>query len=123
MQVFLVAVDSSGNVQPGVSVLQGIITPDTMAPTFTFLNFTSPVIDQNTGLFSMDMTLNTSLPAVVYYAMYRYMPNTMASLQQHLLFVLLLSHTLTQSVMSALGSTLGSNICKLRLEAIVGCQS
>lgn len=71
MQAFLVAVDSSGNVQPGVSVLQGIITPDILAPTFTFLNFTAPVIDQNTGLFSMNMTLNTSLPAVIYYAMYR----------------------------------------------------
>lgn len=72
VQVFLVAVDRSGNVQPGVSVLQGIVTPDTLAPTFTFLNFTSPMIDQNTGLFSMNMMLNTSLPAVVYLAMYRY---------------------------------------------------
>ena len=71
VQAFLVAVDSSNNVQPGVSVLRGIITPDTLAPTFTFLNFTAPIIDQNTGLFSMNITLTTSLPALVYYAMYR----------------------------------------------------
>ena len=71
VQAFLVAVDSSNNVQPAVSVLRGIITPDTLAPTFTFLNFTAPIIDQNTGLFSMNITLTTSVPATVYYAMYR----------------------------------------------------
>lgn len=74
VQVYMVARDASGNAQPMVSVLQGVITPDTQPPTFLFLNFTAPVVDQNTGVFAMDMIVNTSEVAKVYYTIYRCCP-------------------------------------------------
>ena len=67
----MVAVDASANVQPSVSVLQGIVTPNTSPPTFTFLNFTAPVVDQSTGLFAMNMTVNTSVVGEIFYSIYR----------------------------------------------------
>lgn len=67
----MVAQDASGNAQPLVSVLQGIVTPDTQPPTFLFLNFTAPVVDQNTGVFAIDMIVNTSEVAKIYYSIYR----------------------------------------------------
>ena len=71
VQVYLVAQDASGNVQPSVSVLAGITTPNTQPPTFLFLNFTAPVVDQSTGLFAIGMTVNMSVVAQVYYSIYR----------------------------------------------------
>ena len=71
MQVFMVAQDAAGNVQPAVSVLQGVVTRETAAPTFTFLNFTAPVVNNSTGAFAMAMTTNTSVVAQVFYSMYR----------------------------------------------------
>jgi hypothetical protein len=71
MQVFMVAEDASGNVQPAVSVLQGIVTPNTKPPTFTFLNFTAPTVDQSTGLFAINMTVNTSVVGEIFYSIYR----------------------------------------------------
>ncbi len=71
VQAFMVAEDASSNVQPGVSVLQGIVTPNTQPPTFTFLNFTAPVVDQSTGLFAMNMSVETSVVGEVYYSIYR----------------------------------------------------
>ncbi|KAL3148640.1 hypothetical protein ABBQ38_014063 [Trebouxia sp. C0009 RCD-2024] len=68
---YMVARDASGNAQPLVSVLQGVVTPDTQPPTFLFLNFTAPVVDQNTGLFAMDMIVNTSEVSNIYYSIYR----------------------------------------------------
>ena len=70
----MVAQDTSGNAQPLVSVLQGIVTPNTQPPTFLFLNFTAPVVDQNTGFFAIDMIVNTSVVAQVYYSIYRCLP-------------------------------------------------
>lgn len=67
----MVARDASGNAQPQVSVLQGVVTPNTRPPTFLFLNFTAPVVDQNTGVFAMNMSVNTSVVAKVYYSIYR----------------------------------------------------
>lgn len=67
----MVAQDASGNTQPQVSVLQGVVTPNTRPPTFLFLNFTAPVVDQNTGFFAMNMSVNTSVVAKVYYSIYR----------------------------------------------------
>ena len=72
MQVFMVAEDATGNVQPAVSVLQGILTPNTKPPTFTFLNFTAPTVDQSTGLFAINMTVNTSVVGEIFYSIYRY---------------------------------------------------
>ncbi|DBA74582.1 TPA: hypothetical protein ACH3X2_009454 [Trebouxia sp. C0005] len=69
--VFMVAEDASGNVQPGVSVVQGIVTPNTQPPTFTFLNFTAPTVDQSTGLFAINMTVNTSVVGQIFYSIYR----------------------------------------------------
>ncbi|KAL0035306.1 hypothetical protein WJX77_000193 [Trebouxia sp. C0004] len=69
--VFMVAEDASGNVQPAVSVLQGIVTPNTKPPTFTFLNFTAPTVDQSTGLFAINMTVNTSVVGEIFYSIYR----------------------------------------------------
>ena len=71
----MVARDGSGNAQPLVSVLQGVVTPDTQPPTFLFLNFTAPVVDQNTGVFAMDMIVNTSEVSKVYYSIYRCAPH------------------------------------------------
>ena len=71
VQVYMVAQDASGNAQPLVSVLQGIVTPNTQPPTFLFLNFTAPVVDQNTGFFAIDMIVNTSVVAKIYYSIYR----------------------------------------------------
>lgn len=68
----MVAEDASGNVQPGVSVVQGIATPNTQPPTFTFLNFTAPTVDQSTGLFAINMTVNTSVVGQIFYSIYRY---------------------------------------------------
>ena len=67
----MVAEDASGNVQPAVSVLQGIVTPNTSPPTFTFLNFTAPIVDQSTGLFAINMTVNTSVVGQIFYSIYR----------------------------------------------------
>ena len=67
----MIAQDASGNRQPSVSVLQGIITRNTQPPTFLFLNFTAPVVDQSTGLFAIGMTVNTSVAAQIYYSIYR----------------------------------------------------
>ncbi|DBB14474.1 TPA: hypothetical protein ACH3X3_004761 [Trebouxia sp. C0006] len=69
--MFMVAKDASGNVQPAVSVLQGIVTPNTQPPTFTFLNFTAPTVDQSTGLFAINMTVNTSVVGEIFYSIYR----------------------------------------------------
>lgn len=71
VQMFMVAKDASGNVQPAVSVLQGIVTPNTQPPTFTFLNFTAPTVDQSTGLFAINMTVNTSVVGEIFYSIYR----------------------------------------------------
>ncbi len=71
VQVFMVAEDASGNVQPAVSVLQGVVTPNTQPPTFTFLNFTAPTVDQSTGLFAINMTVNTSVVGEIFYSIYR----------------------------------------------------
>lgn len=75
VQAYMVARDASGNAQPLVSVLQGIVTPDTQPPTFLFLNFTAPVVDQNTGVFAMDMIVNTSEVSNIYYSIYRWGPH------------------------------------------------
>lgn len=69
--MYMVARDASDNAQPQVSVLQGVVTPNTRPPTFLFLNFTAPVVDQNTGFFAMNMSVNTSVVAKVYYSIYR----------------------------------------------------
>ena len=71
----MVAQDASGNAQPQVSVLQGIVTPNTQPPTFLFLKFTAPVVDQNTGFFAINMSVNTSVAAKIYYSIYRFCSN------------------------------------------------
>ena len=82
----MVAQDTSGNAQPLVSVLRGIVTPNTQPPTFLFLNFTAPVVDQNTGVFAIDMIVNTSVVAKVYYSIYRCCPSFFPShVQLHFL--------------------------------------
>ena len=68
----MVARDAGGNAQLQVSVLQGVVTPNTQPPTFLFLNFTAPVVDQNTGVFAMNMSVNTSVVSKVFYSIYRY---------------------------------------------------
>lgn len=75
VQVYMVAQDASGNAQPQVSVLQGIVTPNTQPPTFLFLKFTAPVVDQNTGFFAINMSVNTSVVAKIYYSIYRFCSN------------------------------------------------
>lgn len=69
--MYMVAQDASGNAQALVSVLRGVVTPSTQPPTFLFLNFTAPVIDQNTGVFAIDMIVKTSKASKVYYSIYR----------------------------------------------------
>ncbi|KAK9817698.1 hypothetical protein WJX72_000826 [[Myrmecia] bisecta] len=69
--VFLAAQDSNGNVAPTASVLNGIITRDSIPPTFTSIALLNPIIDQNAGTFQLDLEASLTEPAQVFYAIYR----------------------------------------------------
>ena len=76
VQAFLVAQGSNGVTDAQATVLQGIYTPDTQAPSFTAstLNITS--IDVNTGTFTLDFSVTASEPANVQYSIYRWVLET-----------------------------------------------
>ena len=71
VQVFLVAVGANNVTVSQVSLLQGVVTPDTQPPSFTGVSLGAVSINQTSGNFSLSFAVNTSEPATVYYAIYR----------------------------------------------------
>ena len=72
VQVFLVAVGANNVTVSQVSLLQGVVTPDTQAPSFTGVSLGAVSINQTSGNFSLSFAVNTSEPATVHYAIYRW---------------------------------------------------
>lgn len=68
----MVAVGANNVTVSQVSLLQGVVTPDTQAPSFTGVSLGAVSINQTSGNFSLSFGVNTSEPATVDYAIYRW---------------------------------------------------
>ena len=68
------AVSQDGNTpatQGGAAALSGVLTPNWAPPTFTALNASNITVDEDQGMFALQLDAGIDMPGQVYYALYR----------------------------------------------------